>query len=139
MSAGTVLGGLVCLAVIIAALTDFVTSPDARPSQYGQTVPTVSVDNPNRVSIREGTIACPTSQNLLTVYQKVYPNEGKGADASTIGLLIDHYDCKFLPQGSGVEIVERGPIVTTVALPNLFSRATWFFVRSVDLPEAAKH
>ena len=45
---------------------------------------------------------------------------GNGPDASTKRLLIDHYDCKFLPQGSGVEIVERGPVVTTVAPPNLF-------------------
>ena len=90
-------------------------------------------------AITQSTVACPSKKNLMAVYEAIYPTDGsKGADADKIELLIDHYDCKFLPTGRGVLVVSRGPLLSTITLPSVFSQHTWLYIRSIDMAKGTR-
>jgi hypothetical protein len=79
--------------------------------------------------ITSGTIGCPSPGIVTEVYNQIY---GQGADADIVRRIVEHYDCQLFPEGSGVLVITRGPVFSTVTQPSIFSKDKWLYIRSAD-------
>jgi hypothetical protein len=79
-----------------------------------------------KVMFSEDARGCPTADGLYEVYRV-----GDSYDA--VKSAVSHYDCEVLAKGVSLTLIRKGPLISIVVLPRVFSKDEWLYVRTIDL------